>query len=414
MASGYIPLPAPQIRNAMADFSGINQGIDSLAEKQQQNAMMAYRKDRDKVSDARSNAMMGIQQNQESRAQATFDDKRGEEALNQLAGIYQTIEQAPEAERAALYGRVQPLYSRLRTRIADFDTDLQAMGVDPNDHVAVGKLVMGRARGYVDPTKSQAPSNVQEWQYFSQLPPDKKQEYLTMKRSEKYLDTGTEFTRPNPIAPGQNISTVPKNIAGEERAKVEGKAAGEASVAMPKLEMGFNAFNQKSDRLLSVIDRAMSRIGPNTTGWGGLMSTLPGTEARALSTDLDTIKANVGFEELQAMRDASPTGGALGQVSEQENRLLQSIRGSLDQMNSGQNLAENLGIVRESVAQLKALKAQQWQADRSRAQDFSPAPQAGPQAPAPAQPGGPQPGTVMDGYIFKGGNPADPNSWEKQ
>lgn len=361
----FNPLPAYNVGNAL-DFSGLNQAVNNWGERRQQNALMGYKQEQDAVQNQRQNALMGIQQNQENRAQTMFDDKRGQEALNELAGVYQMIDQAPETERAALYGRVQPMYSRLRQRIPDFDADLQAMGVDPNDHVAVGKLVMGRARGYVDPMKNTAPSNVREYEYFNKLP-DEKQQYLTMKRAEKYLDTGTEFTRPNPIAPGENISTVPKNVAGEERAKVEGKAAGETAVALPKLEMGFQNFNNKSDRLLSVIDRAITRIGPNTTGWGGLMSSIPGTEARALSTDLDTIKANVGFEELQAMRDASPTGGALGQVSEQENRLLQSIRGSLDQLNAGQNLAENLSVVRESVAQLKALKAQQWQADQARA-----------------------------------------------
>jgi hypothetical protein len=44
--------------------------------------------------------------------------------------------------------------------------------------------------------------------------------------------------------------------------------------------------------------------------------------ANALS-DYNELLAVAGFQELQAMRDASPTGGALGQVSDSENRLLQ-------------------------------------------------------------------------------------------
>ena len=52
---------------------------------------------------------------------------------------------------------------------------------------------------------------------------------------------------------------------------------------------------------------------------------VPGTEAQATAAKLDTIKANIGFDKLQKMRDASPTGGALGQVSERELGFLQSL-----------------------------------------------------------------------------------------
>lgn len=367
MASGYIPLPAPQIRNAMADFSGINQGIDSLAEKQQQNAMMAYRKDRDKVSDARSNAMMGIQQNQESRAQATFDDKRGEEALNQLAGIYQTIEQAPEAERAALYGRVQPLYSRLRTRIADFDTDLQAMGVDPNDHVAVGKLVMGRARGYVDPTKSQAPSNVQEWQYFSQLPPDKKQEYLTMKRSEKYLDTGTEFTRPNPIAPGENVSTVPKNIAGKAAQEAVGDAQGKASADIPRVAAN-------AERALQTIEAIRTHPGKKYgLGLSAPSGYIPGTEARGFKNLVDQAAGQTFLEAFNSLR-----GG--GQITEAEGAKATQALARLDRYQSPEDFDAALKDLEDVVR--KGLEVSRQKAGAS--------------APAPATGGGLAPGE----YVF--------------
>ena len=48
-----------------------------------------------------------------------------------------------------------------------------------------------------------------------------------------------------------------------------------------------------------------------------------------LDAKLDTIKSNVGFQELQKMRDASPTGAGLGPVSDFENKLLSSTTASL-------------------------------------------------------------------------------------
>ena len=51
-----------------------------------------------------------------------------------------------------------------------------------------------------------------------------------------------------------------------------------------------------------------------------------------------TMKGNIGFAKLQAMREASPTGGALGQVSNIELELLTGVIGSLDQAQDDEDL----------------------------------------------------------------------------
>jgi hypothetical protein len=75
---------------------------------------------------------------------------------------------------------------------------------------------------------------------------------------------------------------------------------------------------------------------------GNMTSGIPGLPSHDFSQMLDTIKANIGFDKLQSMREASPTGGALGQVSEFENRLLQAVFGSLAQSQSPEQLRYNM------------------------------------------------------------------------
>lgn len=83
--------------------------------------------------------------------------------------------------------------------------------------------------------------------------------------------------------------------------------------------------------------------GFSTTGFvGAFTSDVPGTPGFNLKEKLKGIKANVGFNKLQDMRAASPTGGALGQVSDKENALLQSVFGSLEQSQSKNQLQGNL------------------------------------------------------------------------
>ena len=90
------------------------------------------------------------------------------------------------------------------------------------------------------------------------------------------------------------------------------------------------------------IAMAQDLIGPFSTGYGSYLKAIPETDAMALSNQLETIKANIGFDKLQAMREASPTGGALGQVSNQELSGLQAVFGSLNQSQSDEDLRYNL------------------------------------------------------------------------
>ena len=91
---------------------------------------------------------------------------------------------------------------------------------------------------------------------------------------------------------------------------------------------------------------------------GSLMKAIPGTKAADFAAKIDTLKANIGFDRLQKMRDESPTGGALGQVSEMELRQLNAALGSLEQSQSPQQLQQNLMRIREhyikAVAALEA------------------------------------------------------------
>lgn len=84
-----------------------------------------------------------------------------------------------------------------------------------------------------------------------------------------------------------------------------------------------------------------------TGPFGAMFSNVPGMPAYNVAAQVDTIEAAIGFDRLQAMRDASPTGGALGQVSEMELRLLKSSLGSLRQAQTATEFKRALSRIKE-------------------------------------------------------------------
>lgn len=103
-------------------------------------------------------------------------------------------------------------------------------------------------------------------------------------------------------------------------------------------------------RLITAVDDAMELVTTMNTGpQGRAQALVPGTPAYRLNERLETVRANVGFKELSDMRAASPTGGALGQVTERELKFLQSVLGSLELGVGAPELRKNLMRIRDSA-----------------------------------------------------------------
>ena len=111
-----------------------------------------------------------------------------------------------------------------------------------------------------------------------------------------------------------------------------------AQLAMADYDRKFGIVDDGITRALEMLERH----GGLVAGIGSTTANIPGSPARNFQAVLETVKANLGFEELQAMRDNSPTGGALGQVTEREIAFLQAIQGNLDAAQSPSQLAQVL------------------------------------------------------------------------
>lgn len=139
-------------------------------------------------------------------------------------------------------------------------------------------------------------------------------------------------------------------IPGSESERTRAQESVQAAASL-------RASQEQNQVMMTEIDKAIEMSG----FWSaGLMSqasdSIGSTPARNLRATLDTITANIGFDKLQEMRENSPTGGALGSVTERELQFLQSVRGSLDQAQSPEQLQQKLAQVRESLARLQAYR----------------------------------------------------------
>lgn len=177
----------------------------------------------------------------------------------------------------------------------------------------------GLKQSYLQRTLSAKDQLEQQW----------KQKEFGLKQQEFNMKKGSGEARFGKAPPGYRFKQ-----DGSLEPIPGGPAAGkeEKRVAMEQQQAGLVV--QDLGRALKMTSAA----GPVA----GQLSYVPGTKAWELDQMLDSVKANVGFDKLQAMRAASPTGGALGGISNQEMAMLQATAGKLDPRLPQEVLEDNL------------------------------------------------------------------------
>lgn len=136
----------------------------------------------------------------------------------------------------------------------------------------------------------------------------------------------------DPNNPGLGTVPIPNGPADEkfqEKMRTD-KTALDATIA------NISQAQQEARSLL-----ANKGLGRNF-GLPGMVLNVPGFAGADADADLKKFRAKAGFQALQAMRDASKTGGALGNVSNQEGQRLENSAVALDKAQSVEDAQEKL------------------------------------------------------------------------
>ena len=171
------------------------------------------------------------------------------------------------------------------------------------------------------------------------------------------------------VSKGQ-LGVAERNAAVNEAAEARQAANVGASIPPKDRQKRDAAFPQASAGLRGAVNeidtlradllalRALPGLAGITGAIEGRLPSLKGSSSLA-QAKLDKILARGQFRELQNMRNNSPTGGALGAISDRENASLRSAFASLDQR---QELADFQRAIDDAVAQLDFSKGNITQA----------------------------------------------------
>lgn len=221
------------------------------------------------------------------------------------------------------------------------------------------------------------PMTVQEWEYYEKLPPEKKREFLLVKRANPYLNLKDRFAQPDPLNPGAAMGSLSVGIAPDR--KIEGDrvvmlpgvsgaqvnsqpqtpalgaqqppaAALSAPVPVaadipltPRQEeakarqegASLESTVGKADAMLDAIAGIKSELDNASLPAAGTMSAIPGmfsnTAAGKVRSHIATLGSGVAIGALTRLKESSATGASgFGALNKEELQLLIDDLGKLD------------------------------------------------------------------------------------
>lgn len=270
-------------------------------------------------------------------------------AMAQKRDELKASSEAAAQRHATIYGYLQ-----------QSDPEIAAMyesGVLDEDGVAAAVAAKDKQPAPTDDQRKLAQIN--EERAAAGQPPLSLEEFLAGKKSGLTVNVGPNGVDYGDPGAGLVWQRSPKGeiVLDDRGAPIAipfqgGKPYEEMLARDAKLALGDAREDVKSNVVVQDIDRALDAIVANpmlTTGIGAqLTGGLGGSPALDVSSLIDTVKANAGFKELQAMRESSPTGGALGNITEKEIAYLQATIGNLSVEQSAEQLIDNLKRVKNA------------------------------------------------------------------
>ena len=284
MFKNMTPDRADQIRAGLAGLYGNeNPGIYNAATQRMG----------DRKAQRREDTALARQQAEQQQAEAQAAQQR------EAAARWATQNGSPQLAKAIMDGLVSP------SKVYELANPEQPKPTDD-----MREYQAAQAQGFT--------GTLQEW-------------ILSQRKAGAASNTVTVGGQPS------NIGTIPQGYAaipdetepsGYRMVPVPGGP--EDTTAQDAVKVG-NA-SVATDTIITAADRARQAAAKQNFGSSGtsLVGMLPFTDSAEVIRQVDVLKSQAKVSNLQSMRDASKTGGALGAVSAPELKMLEDQSGALD------------------------------------------------------------------------------------